>query len=268
VLNEEISATLMSLMSMKAWRNHMPSTLRSSERDPSNIRIFVLGDVNLDTLLVPLPLPIQTSETGQMAWIKERNFWRHRRRGGAWLLAEIINAALRSSDFVAQVGRLKAETYNEKVNSVVDTSIETSLPDDYLSSTALLGLFPQTAKERHGDKKLVYRLEKFVGWLHTHASVTDQDKNNGYEDRLLQCLQNSGARGAQKCDILVLHDRAGYFRHLERDKLDEYIDRYFEEGRTWIVWQMYSPLVDGNLWEVIVSRKDKLVNRTIAVVKM
>ncbi|HZY58403.1 MAG TPA: hypothetical protein VFE56_01490, partial [Candidatus Binataceae bacterium] len=244
----------------------MAGTVGALERNAANVRIFVLGDVNLDTLIVPLAPHKQSAETGRMAWLKEGNCWRHRRRGGVWLLAEIINAALRSPSFFEQFGKQMAETYDQEDSHVDDATIKTSLAADYLSSAALMGLFAQTAKDEPGDKKRVFRVEKFLGWL--HAKPDAQSENDRYARRLQQCLTippPAGGEGPR--DILVLHDRAGHFRHLDRQSLEAAIKRHFDNERTWIVWHMYSPLAEGNLWEVIQSN-EAWRKRTIAVVKM
>jgi len=90
----------------------MPRGPRNLKNPADTVRIFVLGDVNLDSLIVPLGPRSQAEPLGQMGWLREEHFWRHRRRGGAWLLAEIINAALRSPNFVKQFGTITAETYD------------------------------------------------------------------------------------------------------------------------------------------------------------
>src|SRR5438128_957128 len=104
----------------------MPVTLGTLERDAANIRIFVLGDVNLDTLIVPLAPDRQSIESGQMAWLRDGNFWRHRRRGGTWLLTEIINAALNSPNFAEQFGRVTAKTYDQRDSYVDNANIRAS----------------------------------------------------------------------------------------------------------------------------------------------
>ncbi len=243
----------------------MAGTPGTLDRTAANLRIFVLGDVNLDTLIVPLAPHKQSTETRRMAWLSEGNYWRHRRRGGAWLLAEILNAALRSRSVLDRFGKVRAETYDQQDSHVDDATITSSLATDYLSSAALMGLFPQTAKAGPGDKKRVYRVERFLGWL--HAKPDGQSENDRYERQLQQCLKLPLGGGKGACNVLVLHDRAAHFRHLDRRSLEEAIERHFEKGRTWIVWHMYSPLSEGNLWEVI--NRNKVWRRsTIIVVKM
>src|SRR5262245_16299058 len=56
------------------------------------VKILVLGDLHVDTIIVPLPRPAKSSAAE--AWESEGNCWRCRRPGGAWLLQEIIQAAV------------------------------------------------------------------------------------------------------------------------------------------------------------------------------
>ncbi len=72
---------------------------------------------------------------------------------------------------------------------------------------------------------------------------------------------------AKPHDILVLHDKASDFRSFTADELKELIRLHYKPEKTWIIWQMYSPVADGNLWQAIASEPDWL-KRTVAVVKI
>jgi hypothetical protein len=129
----------------------MSPTNGTLETDTRDVRILILGDVNLDTLIVPLPQDRHPSEDRRMTWQTEGTCWLHRRRGGAWLLAELINAALSSTSFVEKLGKHVAETYDQKANGIDDKAIESSHPTDYLNSSAILGLFPYSAESDHDN---------------------------------------------------------------------------------------------------------------------
>jgi hypothetical protein len=230
------------------------------------VNILVLGDVNLDTLFVPLAPDPQPSDGGRMAWQTERNYWLHRRRGGAWLLKEIIDAAVSSRSFAENVGKPALETYAEEANGVDNAALASSLPANYLTSSVILGLFPSAAAETSGGENQVYRIEKFVGWVHSQRPV-QTGQNNPYARRLVQCLEPYAQGDKIARDILVLHDRAGYFRRLPGPFLENVVTRQFEEGKTWIVWHMYSPLAENQLWDVF-QRKKEWLDRTIVVAKM
>jgi hypothetical protein len=238
------------------------------DKKRDEVAILVLGDVNIDTLIVPRPHEAPASEDGRMAWQEEGNCWLHRRRGGAWLITEIINAALAAPSFVEACGVTIAKTYGIDENNVGDSVIETSLAEDYLSSLAILGLFRRGAKSPLDDKRQAYRVERFLGWVHTKARINaGSGALDPYQQALLRCLDLLAREEKRERDILVLHDKAGYFRHLPAPLLECAIGRQFTEGKTWIVWQMYSPLAEGILWQTIQKRKDWL-DRTIVVVKM
>ena len=195
---------------------------------------------------------------------KERNWWNHRRRGGAWLLTEIINAALNAPSFSNYRTGL-AKTYELLED---DDEVVSMATPHYLSSLATLGLFPQAAASSVGDKKTVYRIEKLVGWVHNNYDVvTGKNEVDVFQNRLIALLDRLLQAEKVNRDILVLHDKAGHFRCLPEERLEQVIDREFTPGRTWIVWQMYSHLANGNLWNVI-ARKQERLDRTIAVVKM
>jgi hypothetical protein len=200
-----------------------------------------------------------------MAWQKEGNNWLHRRRGGAWLLAEIINDALSATKFRKAIRRPIAETFNPEKNDVSDLALEEFLPGGYLSSAAILGLYPYSATRRSSDKKQVYRIDKFLGWLHNERSTISETYDT-YKRRLNECLAPYLTAQATR-DIIALHDRDGHFRRLEHETLRKLIGGHFQKDRTWIVWHMYSPLAEGNLWETF-EREDDWLERTVLVVKM
>jgi hypothetical protein len=233
----------------------------------TNVRILVLGDVNLDSLIVPLPQERERAKERRMAWQIEDNCWLHRRRGGAWLLTEIINAALASPSFKYRFGKITAETYKETLCGVSNRTItSSSLLTDYLSSSVILRLYPQAANGQADDKKQVYRVERILGWTHSKPEIVG-GKGEAYKKRLAECLEHHVAAPRADRDILVLHDRASYFRGLPPPLLKKAIGSHFNANKTWIVWNMSSPLAEGNLWSVFQQNKTWL-NRTIAVVKM
>ena len=106
--------------------------------DPANagtklaeLRILVLGDVNLDTLIVPLPRGDHPPGKTPMTWEHDRQYLRIRRRGGAWLLCDIINSALRFNDQKPKI----ATVYSQKIAGdygVTDKRLDSSLETPYL----------------------------------------------------------------------------------------------------------------------------------------
>ncbi len=241
------------------------STVRnaSAKRD-DKIHILVLGDVNLDTLLVPLPAPDKV----QLAWHEARNYWRLRRRGGAWLIAEILEAALASPSFVSERNRIVVETYDRQLHGVDDPTIESTFATHYLTSAAILGLFPQTRVRNSATSKQVYRIAQFLGWIHNEPRIMRGERDTtAYDRRLTQCLKDFAEYNQVPRDILVLHDTASHFRSLGPEFITDIIGRQFDASTTWIVWHMYSPLAQGNLWDAIAANKQWL-DRTIAVVSM
>ncbi len=136
-------------------------------KNTENIEIFVLGDVNLDTLLAPLP--------GEMNW------WRLRQQGGVWLLEEIIRAALKAVNDAAshKVMAKRAE---------VQTYTKTGPDSDFLNSEAILGLFPKLAKRSPGDTEKVYRVDRLLGWVHNDKDPIIRGQKEVYKKSLVNCL--------------------------------------------------------------------------------
>jgi hypothetical protein len=243
------------------------------------VRIIVLGDLSLDTLVAPLPNDEKSSDSDPstrkdgklVAWNEsDKHCLRIERKGGAWLLCEIINEALQFKDLHLP----HVVTYN-----LPSASVAESLYSHYMNSFAILGLFPKEAPKpgeaKHADKERVYRLKEVLGWVHTVPLIED-GKKKAEDDKLKgELVQLADKLDSKKpADILVLHDRDGHFRQLEENILEGYLTKYLavpskkeEDARGWIVWQMYSELTKGNLWKVISKKKDWL-DRTVAVVKV
>lgn len=257
----------------------MPTSTPFPKIKLSELQTLVLGDVSLDTLIVPLSKGGRPSEDGGTSWESEGTCWWHRRRGGAWLLCDIINDAL-AFDNPAEK---KADTYNTTLDKVTDEEINTFVGQDHPSSSAVLGLFPRTPQSKREGKDQVYRVERFLGWMENawRRNVTGPAN---HEEELRVCLKNLPQMAPH---ILVLHDRNGHFRRFpeygQADSFNELLGRHLEgnkhflpragsadeqdKGPGWIVWQMFSPLAQGGLWDALSAREDWR-NRTIAVVKV
>jgi ATPase family associated with various cellular activities (AAA) len=277
-------------------RSSMPPDIVNADARIPDLRILVLGDVNLDTLIVPFPRVDHSPGRTPMTWENDGHYLRIRRRGGAWLLCDIINSALKFGD-----QKLKnATAYSTTIPGlyeVTDERLNSSLETPYLESYAILDLFPKELNS-HADKRpneeKVYRIkEGVIGWIDNRSflSGADQKQLRGHDDAewrwmlkekreeylqesLLECLKSLDPKKLKsKPDIVVLHDRDGHFRRLRPDSIDKYVIGHFNERINmsskppWIVWQMYSPLAAGTLWEKIKEQPD-LLNRTVAVVKV
>ena len=263
----------------------------------SDLRILVLGDVNLDTLLVPLPRGDHPPGKRPMTWEGDAHYRRFRRRGGAWLLCDMINSALRFKDLKIK----SAKVYSKSIAGgyeVTDRRLESSLKTPYLESCAILGLFPKTpgsAAGKRSDQERVYRItEEVPGWIDSLAFLNagDQEELEDLDDdadwrvkrkekreeylqkSLLECLHSVAPETmASKQDIVVLHDRDGHFRRLDRKYIHKYILGHLgspgerDSKAPWVVWQMYSPLATGTLWETVSAERERL-DRIIAVVKV
>jgi hypothetical protein len=121
------------------------------------VKMLILGDAHLDTLIIP------------MKWNSGKgNWWRLRRRGGAWLLEEVIRAAIEEiRKKVEEKGsEIKVESYDHKTNGVEDGKIQSSLDKEYQSAAAILGLFAKRTKSSLGDADKVYRVERLSGQNH------------------------------------------------------------------------------------------------------
>jgi hypothetical protein len=94
------------------------------------IRILILGDVHLDTLVLPLSRKENSSK---------EDWWRVRRRGGAWLLEEIIGAAFNEMDNKVKP-KVDIKSYDHKKADVEDEIIQSHLGREYQSSAAILTL--------------------------------------------------------------------------------------------------------------------------------
>jgi hypothetical protein len=231
--------------------------LPKPDTSAKDVRVLVLGDVNIDTLIATLPRPTvphaESPDGSQrkgkpMAWQSEGGGVRFRRPGGAWLLKEIIDEAL-SHGF----GKKNVATSYPEAGDLK------ALEAPYLSSSAILGLYPRTGKTKLNQAdEMVYRIEKLLGWVQNEWDA-EEGKLEAKMDELLRDMADSLAGGEQNTTvptILVLHDKDGYFRRAEDassrvwDQLDR--QKSFAEvpGKPsgWIVWQMYSPLAEGMRW--------------------
>jgi hypothetical protein len=254
----------------------MSPTLRQED-----IQLLVLGDVSVDTLLVPLKenergVPLKENERGM-----GQQWWRHRRRGGVWLLEDIIEMALaeirKESNVQGWGNSIAVHTYDKKEASVDNQTLKSTLDKQYWGAAAILSLFPKVRKGLPGDKDSVYRVEQLLGWAHS-----DKDDPNTpyqrplvtYKQSLNDCLKRhtettrkvQGAENQQ--DIIVLHDAARDFRDLDPDLLRSALELQYKKDATWILWQMSTPLLkDSALWQTIRTRPDWL-KRTILVVRV
>jgi hypothetical protein len=229
-------------------------TIATTQTGSKTLRILTLGDVHLDTLVLPVS---RAQNAGKDNW------WRVRRRGGAWLLEEIIRAAIAEIEpYVDKGYEILVESYNHTDAGVQDDKIKSSLDKEYQNSAAILGLFPKKIKSSIGETDRVYRVEKPLGWIHNDRV------GGGYETALRRCLQECLPKGTDKSDILVLHDKAREFRSLPLDVLQPVLDRYYIKGKTWIVWHIDSPLIKKNnhFWQIIRSNEDWW-HRTVVIVK-
>jgi hypothetical protein len=244
--------------------SHSLTALRKTKTD---LRILVVGDVNIDTLLVPIRANKQLQAVDRMAWQKEGNWWRHRVPGGALLLKTIINAALASNSFRVLGDRI-AESYDEITRALPAKNGNAWDTTPTLTSAAIVGRYPRDLTAAAADKPHTYRVERILGWVHDSPNrVADAGSKDAYATTLKELLTPHTRANQDGSDILVVHDNANYFRRLPPDLLEALLRQQFKAGKTWIVWHMYSPLAEGNLWNII-SRNKRWMARTIAVVKM
>lgn len=247
----------------------------AAESAEPDFRILVLGDVNLDVLIAPLPRDGRHQGVDRMTWESDTIFYRYRRRGGTWLLHEMIRAAVTTDRFKDEA---KAEvlTYDEEKCGVSSDHIESQIDLPYLNSATILGLFPRKPRGPGGEDR-VYRIKEILGWVHNAKPEFSLQRKN-QQDALRGSLRTIDREIRPR--ILVLHDRNGDFRRLEPGLIDESVlchlkgnphlepdrPRLNNQSPGWIVWQMYSPLAEGNLWKAISGQKDWL-DRTVVVVK-
>jgi hypothetical protein len=242
------------------------------EKNIKGVDIHVLGDVNLDTLIVPRRHSRKEPGDERMEWEKEGNWWRHRRRGGAWLLSEIIDAALNEVRKIVSNEAVTVKSYNLQNARVDNDQIKSSLAPQYLSSSAILSLFPMVPIFSSGDMvDRVYRVNSVLGWVHDNWCEFADNVESPYKASLKNCLNvclDAYAWADDRRTILVLHDTNSHFRRVDAKIIEAAIERYFQPNKSWIVWHMYSPLAKGNLWELFADGHKDWLDRTIAVVKM
>lgn len=236
------------------------------------LKILILGDVSVDTLIVPVSDTDAGPEIEAKTREKQDNCWRHRRAGGVWLLKHIMDAAFAS--LKEEILEHPVDTYekpelpeDEIVGANDVKTVEkpaTDIDRDFLNSSILLGLFPKDPKKKETDQEQVYRIKTALGWVHNKMNPFTDEAIKIYEETARTCLKTYQPKD-DTCNLLVLHDTNGYFRALE-DALEEALGKLISD-KTWIVWQMYSPLARGTLWEIFKKRKNKWLDRTVAVVK-
>ncbi len=275
----------------------MRPNLANADGKFPDVRVLVLGDVNLDTLIVPFPRGDRSPGQTSMTWENDGHYRRIRRRGGAWLLCDIINSALRFENQKVN----NATVYSTTIPPpylVTDERLDSSLVTPYLESYAILDLFPKelnSRAEKRLDEEKVYRIKDVViGWIDNRSFLpgTDQKKLRPLDDAnwgmrlkeiqeqhlrksLLECLKSVDPKKLKsKSDIVVFHDRDGHFRRLGAGGVYQQVRRGPSDDSDnkdskppWIVWQMYSPLAAGTFRDTI-KKKSRLLDRTIAVVKV
>ena len=153
-------------------------------------QVLVLGDVNIDTLVATLPSSPEAASEELMTWEVEAGCSRFRRLGGAWLLTEIIQAALDFGD-----GR-KSDVYSFDEPRDWDR-----LSAPYLSSAAVLKLYPQTPKEKATKQDLVYRIERLMGWIQDRWDPRAETLKKTMAD----ALKSLEIRSGEGPIILALH---------------------------------------------------------------
>jgi len=180
----------------------------------------------------------------------------------------MIRAALDAPRFEEERQRIVVDEYDQRANGVDDSQLNSGDPLEYLTSAAVLRLFPQVAGRYASKTRQVYRIDKFLGWLHNEPRIMQQKGDaDPYETQLVNCLTRHLSHSRGKRDILVFHDTASHFRRVSAELLTDIIKHEFQDEKTWIVWHMYSPLAEGKLWDVL-NGNQKWRERTIVVVNM
>jgi hypothetical protein len=222
------------------------------------INILVLGDVNVDSVVFSLPRRVDPQADATVTWQTDLNCRRFRRPGGAWLLGEIVEAAVKETGCVRTFGNDKGKKYCNLLNPPC------------LNSLAALAPYKKGPKER---RELVYRLAGggVLGWM--YGDRTDRSQRlQKFNGTLRTLLKEEDRRIEQektpRPQILVIYDCNNGYRDVPAEEsLLPFLrgNIHFNESHFGVIlWQMNSPLAKGELWNAV---QQDLARRIVAVVR-
>ncbi len=251
--------------------------MASNETEEAGRRVTVLGDVNYDTVLVPVPELHRdrgSKNAGLRYWPNEQNWLVFDRPSGAWFLRSLIELAVASDGqpLASVAAPPDAAAVTEATEPVTRKLQVLSYPELdpfdedlvykglFLRSIVKLKLFPQSA----GGKQRVYRIGEVLGWFDRRLVKDASEGRRSLYARLYEGLRQQLAtdEGA-KPGVVVVHDRANIFRDLE-DVQQQAVDLFDRADA--IVWQMFSPLASGRLWNAMEPASGH-ADKTVLVVK-
>ncbi|MBD0321105.1 MAG: hypothetical protein ICV87_12270, partial [Gemmatimonadetes bacterium] len=207
-------------------------------------RVAVVGDVHVDVVLARMQAPVADATRN---WIRHNQYGPFRRPGGAWLLQQIVRAAVGSAARVTGYSIPKAAALAD-------------IPDCPVSFALL-----QQYRKEVGSDKWVYRLNPAIpaGWL-TAAPVEYRLAGSAHQEHLTSLLARVEKNDPE---IVVVHDHNNGFRELDpAHSLDPLLrdNPHFQPGgHGLVVWHPDAPLEQGKLWKYLCG---PLAHRVVAVV--
>jgi hypothetical protein len=207
--------------------------------------IVVLGDVNNDIVVFPCS---RAEKDKKLALLFDWHEWPPHKwftlDGGAWLVADVINAAL-GEDMDIPKDYAKIDTYARTHPSKPPGSPATL--SDRRCPTSFAILTP--CKQEPGSEKRVYRLDpKGVhGWVGFPVKIPPADADKKWLIELIKELAERCSIGS-KPRLVVVHDLAWVFRGLKyADSLKGFLegnDHFSKKGQKdgLILWRMSNPL--------------------------
>ena len=225
---------------------------------PGRPSILVLGDVNVDTVILPCRQARYSDKGSQFGWHEGSPYKLFHRPGGAWLMKEILQAALGESE----AGESRVVTYDHTLSL---GSAPANAPPR-LDSLAILTPFPIDPESQES----VYRLDP-KGVLGSIQDVSDENRPPAldserqrrtlkfglmkYLRKLIRKFKNLDA--SDKPWLVVVQDLHDIFRDLDpkfsiepflkgNPHFDPKVNGYTGDGL--ILWRMSSPLAQGKTW--------------------
>ena len=218
--------------------------------------ILVLGDINLDTVILPCWEAHEADGDTRYGWHEGPRYTMSRKPGGAWLLGRVIRAALdlkKSDPNYENVVRLGI--YSEPEND-----------PDLLDSLAILEPF----RIGPGAQERVYRLpdQGTLGSIRS-SPRTRAERRDDLKNKLLEYLDKITHDHRNRIGtpwLIVVPDLHGIFRDIEPVRSiqpflegnDHFNRRSKNDGL--ILWRMSYPLGKGKTWDYIFEHyRDNLI---------
>jgi hypothetical protein len=222
-------------------------------------KIIIIGDINRDILLIPLPVDNAPNEPNEPNRFKQKCL-QIPRDGGALFLEETIESAL--SSLLKDEPNNSCQSYglNKYIRECKDKQVKENL-EEYLEkhkALAMLKLFPKDKTKNSGQ---VYRLEKLCGRIFDYPVDSQKDTKqlelneksflSEVTKEIFEQQQN------QDPDFIVINDKAEFFRKIDPS---EWLPAEEKLKNTYFILAMDKPLCEDALWNDLVSKyKERLI---------